>query len=579
MGVPGFFLWLWKKYKKSNFVFSKGKLNDPQMLEKINSIDYLLIDANCLIHPTCFKVLAENPNFANQTSLENKMMDASLEYIDKLIGYANPQKGIYLAIDGVAPVAKIKQQRSRRFKSVHDRALWDNIKKKHGKEVTKFWNNSAITPGTEFMEKLHYKILEWSKKKSLEVIYSSCKTPSEGEHKLLQFIRENIKEDKKFSYVMYGLDADLIFLCLSTNAPDMYLLREASEFDKKNKSDDLNYVSIDIMRSLIKETMEDLIDVEKHEDMIDKKYSNHIINDFIFICYLLGNDFLPHLPALDIYSDGLDILLQKYIELLGNNNYKKFIIERTKNSVKINNKMFREFISYLASEETETLKNSYVTKRKYFKSNSTDPYDVEVHRIDNLQFKVQDPIELGSDEPELWKKRYYKHYFNTDDDEEEEYVNNLVKEYLIGLKWVTNYYFDKCASWTWYYPYNNPPFLEDINLFFEKNKSFNMNKITFEYGSPLKPFNQLLLVLPPQSSYLIPKSLRKIVHNSNSTLAFMYPTQIKQDFIGKRKYWMAHPMLPALDIKLVRKIYYKYEKKISEEEMKRNKKLKVFVFN
>ena len=42
---------------------------------------------------------------------------------------------------------------------------------------------------------------------------------------------------------------------------------------------------------------------------------------------------------------------------------------------------------------------------------------------------------------------------------------------------------------------------------------------------------------------------------------------------------MAHPMLPALDIKLVRKIYYKYEKKISEEEMKRNKKLKVFVFN
>ena len=26
MGVPGFFLWLWKNYKKSSFVFTKGKL-------------------------------------------------------------------------------------------------------------------------------------------------------------------------------------------------------------------------------------------------------------------------------------------------------------------------------------------------------------------------------------------------------------------------------------------------------------------------------------------------------------------------------------------------------------------------
>ena len=107
MGVPGFFLWLWKKYKKDNFVFSKNSINDKPdinkvLIEKINSIDYLLIDANCLIHPMCFKILAENPDFTNQNSLENKMIERVLEYIDTLINYVDPKKGIYLAIDGVA---------------------------------------------------------------------------------------------------------------------------------------------------------------------------------------------------------------------------------------------------------------------------------------------------------------------------------------------------------------------------------------------------------------------------------------------------------------------------------------------
>tara|TARA_B100001093_G_scaffold513681_1_gene586082 strand:+ start:737 stop:2476 length:1740 start_codon:yes stop_codon:yes gene_type:complete len=579
MGVPGFFLWLWKKYKKTNFVFSKGKIDDEDLNNKINSLDYLLIDANCLIHPTCFKVLADNPDFKDQDNLENKMMNAVLDYIDKLINYVDPKKGIYLAIDGVAPTAKIKQQRYRRFKSYHDKVMFDNIKVKHNKVVNKNWNNSAITPGTEFMEKLHYKILEWCKKSKRKIIYSSCKTPSEGEHKLLQFIRDNIKEKLEHSYVMYGLDADLIFLCLSTKSPNMFLLREATEFDKKSHKEDLNYVSIDIMKELIIDSMEEIATTDDTKgDIIDKKNYNNVISDFIFICYLLGNDFLPHMPALDIYGNGLDIILEKYIELIGNYGYDKFIVESNKKPSNINMKLFTEFISYLASEESETLKNIYASSKKHYKCNSTDPYDIELHRIDNIYFKVDDPILLGSDESELWKKRYYNFHFNLNEDEYSNYVEKLVKEYIIGLKWVTNYYFDGCPSWDWYYPFNYPPFLEDIRDFLVKEKSFNVNKHKFNYGSPLKPFNQLLLVLPPQSSYLIPKELRKIVHNPNSSLAYLYPTQIKQDFIGKHKYWMAQPLLPSFDINHVRRIYRKYEDGIPNDVLNRNKKLKIFTF-
>ena len=155
MGVPGFFLWLWKKYKNTNFVFQKENLEiNDNLLKDINNIDYLLIDTNCLIHPVCFKTIDNNGEITNFNILEDKMIKNVLEYMDMIISYSKPKKGVFIAIDGVAPVAKMKQQRSRRFKSVHDRELWDKIRKKHKKPIPKFWNNSAISPGTIFMEKI-----------------------------------------------------------------------------------------------------------------------------------------------------------------------------------------------------------------------------------------------------------------------------------------------------------------------------------------------------------------------------------------------------------------------------------------
>merc|ERR1711871_1674310 len=262
---PGFFLWLWKRYKGSNFVFSKTSLNqeyDNILLSKINTIDEFLLDLNCAIHPMCFKVLADNPELNNIERLENKMMNQVIEYIDELINYVDPKKVVYLAIDGVAPIAKIKQQRMRRFKSVHDRELFNNIKRKHNKEISNFWNNSAITPGTVFMEKLKIQIIKYCKKmkkeKNLKVIFSTSNTPSEGEHKLLQYIRKkqikNIENDHK--YAIYGFDADLIFLALSTNKSDIFLVREAVHLNNGSSNFDmLNFVSIDIMKSCIYQKM------------------------------------------------------------------------------------------------------------------------------------------------------------------------------------------------------------------------------------------------------------------------------------------------------------------------------------
>ena len=577
MGVPGFFMWLWKRYKGTNFVFNKSKLNkkkDQLLIQKVESIDYFLIDTNCMIHPVCFKTLADHNNITNKTKLENKMMEEVLIYLEKMISYVNPKKGVYIAIDGVAPVAKIKQQRSRRFKSVHDRILWNNIKKKHNKEVPNTWNNSAITPGTEFMRLLNIKIIEWCKKQKLEIIYSSSNTPSEGEHKLLQFIRDNNRKNKKFSYVIYGLDADLIFLALTTGLRDIFLLREAVHLNKNKPTDVLNYVWMEKMRESINVTISDLIRINlDKEDVSNIVNENRIINDFIFICYLLGNDFLPHLPSLDISKNGLDYLIEYYVECLIDSKF-KYIIDMSNNDI-INQDVFNNLMSKLAEDEDSIIMENYNNKRRKYRSQSNDPYDKEMHKIENLMFKIEDPIKLGSDNSELWEKRYYKHYFGVDDDYEN-FVKEMCKHYMIGLKWVTLYYFNKCVSWNWYFPYDHPPFLKMISKY---SKIFKFKNIKFELGKPLKPFVQLMCVLPPQSSFLLPKKLQKPMINSNSSLAHLYPISFKQDFIGKHRYWMGIPYLPNLEIELVNRIFKKYEKIMTEKELFNNRQIEIYRFN
>ena len=95
------------------------------------------------------------------------------------------------------------------------------------------------------MEKLHAKIVKWSRERDtsqVKLIYSSCKTPAEGEHKLLQFIRDNKYNGNIYKYVLYGLDADLIFLSLASGNPDIFLLREAKEMDKKSSIPETNLI-------------------------------------------------------------------------------------------------------------------------------------------------------------------------------------------------------------------------------------------------------------------------------------------------------------------------------------------------
>jgi 5'-3' exonuclease len=86
--------------------------------------------------------------------------------IDEIVHSVKPRKRILLALDGVAPRAKMNQQRARRFKAAQES---DNVKKelrKQGKEVQDLFDSNQISPGTQFMYELG-KQLEWFVKHKL----------------------------------------------------------------------------------------------------------------------------------------------------------------------------------------------------------------------------------------------------------------------------------------------------------------------------------------------------------------------------------------------------------------------------
>ncbi len=576
MGVPGFFSWLLKNYNTNNLI-----------LEKLQSRpDILYIDSNCLFHPQCFKVLENMSNEKDTTIIENNMMNRIIKYIDYLILYVNPLKLVYVSVDGVAPMAKINQQRKRRFRSIDDLHMKNDIKRKYNIPVNNEWSNIVITPGTEFMEILHKKLIDhFQKNQKVNIIYSSYHTPGEGEHKILQYIKKinNLSN----THVIYGLDADLFFLSMASQMNNIYLLRESSQFSiQKVEGDDtidesLSYVSIDNVKECYDEQIKTILIRKNDSDLNITNIKHNFCNDFIFLCYLLGNDFLPHLPSVDIKKYGLDILLDCYTDLYLK--YKKLIINIRKDDVDIDDDMFFELINMIGKLEKKYFTQivpEFKEKLKYRKCQTNDKYMKELWEIDNMKnIIINDNIKLGNGGENYWKHRYYEHYFHTN-----EYQHNFVNEmcycYLEGLKWVTNYYFKKCIDWRWQYYYSHAPFVSDIANYMAKpnlyKKRFSFKDINFEKTEPLTPCIQLLAVLPPSCNEVLPKSYRSLVTDI-SPIIDMFPNHVSLDTINKDFYWQCIPMIPIIDVN--RLISSTDKLKLSSDEKKRNKELSDYKFN
>lgn len=362
-GVPALFRWLSKKYPK---IVQSVEEEEPEQMPGPNGepvdipvdisrpnpngeeYDCLYLDMNGIVHP------CTHPEGKPPPETEEDMMAEVFKYTERVINMIRPRKLLMMAIDGVAPRAKMNQQRSRRFRSAQDAKILHQQREQELEErkrkglagenerIEKSWDSNAITPGTPFMDLLASSLRYWIAHKlntdpgwkNLCVVLSDASVPGEGEHKIMDYIRRKRSDpnhDPNMRHVIYGLDADLIMLSLATHEPHFKVLREdvfsqdakhrgchrcgqeghvaancrgearneAKPFQKKP------FIFLDVP------TLREYLQVELRTPGTSFPFDlERAIDDWVFLIFFVGNDFLPHLPSLEIREGAIDTLLR-----------------------------------------------------------------------------------------------------------------------------------------------------------------------------------------------------------------------------------------------------------------------------
>ncbi|KAJ2581536.1 5'-3' exoribonuclease 2, partial [Coemansia sp. RSA 1836] len=363
MGVASFYRWLVRKYPR---VQTRVVEEQPVVLNGIEipvdatkpnpngvEFDNLYLDMNGIVHPCC------HPQHREAPDTEEEMMIEVFKCLDRVFNMIRPRKVLYMALDGVAPRAKLNQQRSRRFRAAQEAEEKERDMAKAAEEVFELtgekqavpaapWDHNCITPGTPFMEllakSLRYYIVAklnsdpaW---KNVKVILSDSNIPGEGEHKITDYIRRQRMmpaHDPNTSHVLYGLDADLIMLSLATHEPHFRILRDdvawadmlakpcrncgkKGHFEKdcrgkSTPSEDMSkqpfvFAHIDVLREYLEAELKPPFRLPFPFDL------ERAIDDWVFMCFFVGNDFLPHLPSLEIREGALEKLIEFWKEEL-----------------------------------------------------------------------------------------------------------------------------------------------------------------------------------------------------------------------------------------------------------------------
>ncbi|TRY71497.1 hypothetical protein TCAL_12611 [Tigriopus californicus] len=385
MGVPAFFRWLTKKYPsviidciesrsgttdgggggvddgvgvRQNAAALDSSQPNPNQVE----FDNLYLDMNGIIHP------CTHPEDKPAPKDEDEMMVAIFECIDRLFHIVRPRKVLYMAIDGVAPRAKMNQQRSRRFRASKEagekvetlarlRAELEEAGAYLPPEKPKesHFDSNCITPGTPFMDRLsqclqyyiHDRLNHNPGWRNIKVILSDANVPGEGEHKIMDFIRRQRAQpdhDPNTQHVLCGADADLIMLGLATHEPNFTIIREefkpnqprpcdlcrqmghnmvdctgaakpiaGSEYLGEDPSFGEEVKFIFVRLSVLREYLRRDLAMPNLPFPYDFERA---VDDWVFMCFFVGNDFLPHLPSLEIREGAIDRLVRLYKDVV-----------------------------------------------------------------------------------------------------------------------------------------------------------------------------------------------------------------------------------------------------------------------
>jgi 5'-3' exonuclease len=497
MGIPSYFRKILQKYPGC----CQGRAPE--------NISGLYFDFNCLIY-RCLKNVKLEWSEETNDAWEGELLEEIKKTIKEVIreAYHNSvglAKKIYLAVDGVVPMAKIRQQRVRRFKSA-----WLRDQNTNGKES---WDTNAITPGTEFMDKM-VKSLEGN---GWEI--SGVRERGEGEHKIMKKIREDA-DGIKGPLLVYGLDADLILLTMLAGEEkkrEIWLMREAQEFhwDKKEEKKEQDYTYMNMNEFKMRNQL---------------KNRDQIVN-YVGLMSLMGNDFLPHSITHKLGDDGHEYVMEE-LKRMTYNKEKWLITEEGKVRVSI----LKEIATRWAEDEREKL--FMMIRKKREQAGRGVLKGMEEIEGKPLEWMIEK--ELIDEEGQLmenWREIYTNKWVRHDEKE-------ICREYAKGCQWVMDYYLGKNVDRGWMFRSWVPPLWSSL-----RDNLEGEYEIEWAEGWDVEAEEQLVMVLPVRSWGLIG---RKEYRELPRKIPQMWPIDFGFFSLGRKWLWECEALVPVLTAEYLR---------------------------
>lgn len=524
MGIPFFYKWLKNTHRKKVL-----RRNLPFNVSSFN------MDFNGIIHEAAQEIYAygekedakraELIKKADPLLLEAELHAAISEKLLKIHASVNPAETTVLAVDGVAPQAKIAQQRQRRYKSALSSLSGE----------AKVFDSNCITPGTDFMMRLDNFIQRWlvANNKILppKVVYSSHMVPGEGEHKIMDLFRSGEVSGEGI-HVIYGMDADLIMLSLLAPVNNIFLMRE-----------DIN----------------DVIDIEALKEVIREELGTPTaIEDFVIMLYLLGNDFLPHMPTFSDLEETIETMIRIY-RMNG-----KSLSGMDGDEKTLNWEGFVSFLRELAREEARLLEMESMREVKF----PSRMMELAIKRtsVINAGLSIDKVKKTSTFDYNVFRSAWYDNAFKNKGDEsvfrklmpgykfglDNNKIVEMAKSYLTGISWVYRYYNTGKGGINdeYVYRYHYSPLLLDISIV-ASNFIVTPEMYHFNDEAPIiNPVHQLLAVMPLKSKNLIPEEVRHLT-KSDSVIADYFPKDAIIEKDGVNNDWQGTILINFVDMERI----------------------------
>ena len=682
MGVPAFYRWLHDTFPRSVTDYREAtdaSFSDEEWPPNANGIEFdnLYLDFNQIVHN------ATHPSDRPAPPDLPSKLKAIFRILDRLVLAARPRKLLVIALDGVAPRAKMNQQRARRFLAAHERGQ----EAKAQAQLAQTWglpaptapfDHNAITPGTQFMatiaQALRFHLARRAASSpafgKLSILLSDAATPGEGEHKIASIIREQRNQpgyDPDTTHLLYGLDADLVMIGLATHERRFYILRDwvplgrqkfaevcdlcgreghtassctllqaarAAQTDSQRAAALASH-AVDkpllllalptlreyLLHSLRPDAMAAATTTDGEigngsgdasasgDDEADGWWdSERIIDDFICLTFLVGNDFIPSLPTLPIPAGGLNIALDAYrscrrrlggylmrgghVQIATLSAYLTVLAKEEESALlgKIHAAQSKSFKRKKRGHGPQTSSSSTVGVTNAVQGSGSaaaaaaaadDGGDVLTSAVVEAASNEADLLQIEdaatiADTPASYRTIENKLRFKgaLEKQGSDNLISDLCEHYLRAVCWCARYYFQGCADWLFYLPYHYAPFAHELSHHVHSSWEYP----PWGTAQPLTPLMQLCCVLPPLSAHLLPEAYRELLTDEESIVKHMYPEKVDFDHRGKKHAWQAVVLLPFIQLGELDAALQTKQSLLTDEDLALNKTRHPMIF-